>query len=99
MTDQARGSALHAVPVGPAADADANRNGLTPPQRKGGSRFISDVLVEMGFLARERVDEAVEQGKASGRAAEQLLLEAGAVTSDRPAGSTQPRSASTKAVT
>jgi type IV pilus assembly protein PilB len=83
MTDQARGSALHAVPVGPAADADANRNGLTPPQRKGGSRFISDVLVEMGFLARERVDEAVEQGKASGRAAEQLLLEAGAVTSDQ----------------
>jgi type IV pilus assembly protein PilB len=83
MTDQPRGLALRAVPNGPPGGEDTARNGLTPPERKGGSRFISDVLVEMGFLPRDRVDEAVEQGKATGRAAEQLLLEAGAITGDQ----------------
>jgi type IV pilus assembly protein PilB len=91
MTDQPRGSALHAVPDGPSEDGDLARNGLTPPERKGGSRFISDVLVEMGFLPRERVDDAVEQGKATGRAAEQLLLEAGAITGDQLARATAQR--------
>jgi type IV pilus assembly protein PilB len=83
MTDQPRGSALQAAPDAPPGDGGTARNGLTPPERKGGSRFISDVLVEMGFLPRERVEEAVQQGKATGRAAEQLLLEAGALTGDQ----------------
>jgi type IV pilus assembly protein PilB len=91
MTDQPRGSALRAVPDGTAGDGEPARNGLTPPERKGGSRFISDVLVEMGFLPRERADEAVEQGKATGRAAEQLLLEAGAITGDQLARATAQR--------
>jgi type IV pilus assembly protein PilB len=83
MTDEPRSLALRAVPDGPPGGEDTARNGLTPPERKSGSRFISDVLVEMGFLPRDRVDEAVEQGKATGRAAEQLLLEAGAITGDQ----------------
>ena len=58
-------------------------NGLTPPTKKQGSRFISDVIVEMGFLPRERVDVAVEEGKASGRSPEQVLLETGAITGDQ----------------
>jgi type IV pilus assembly protein PilB len=59
-------------------------NGLTPPHRKkAGSRFISDVIVEMEFLDRERVDGAVEEGKASGRSPEQVLLESGAITGDQ----------------
>jgi type IV pilus assembly protein PilB len=99
MTEKAGGTALRAVPGGPAAAAaaeapveDGQNNGLTPPQRKaGGSRFISDVIVEMGFLARERVDQAVEQGKATGRAAEQVLLEAAAITGDQLARATAQR--------
>src|SRR3954452_23549467 len=59
-------------------------NGLTPPHRKkAGSRFISDVIVEMEFLARERVEGAVEEGKASGRSPEQVLLESNAITGDQ----------------
>ena len=59
-------------------------NGLTPPhKKKAGSRFISDVIVEMGFLPRERVEAAVEEGKASGRSPEQVLLESGAITGDQ----------------
>jgi type IV pilus assembly protein PilB len=99
MTEQAGGPALRAVPGGPAAAAAVEPpadedpgNGLTPPQRKaGGSRFISDVIVEMGFLPRERVDQAVEQGKATGRSAEQVLLEAAAITGDQLARATAQR--------
>jgi type IV pilus assembly protein PilB len=98
MSEQTGGPALRAVPSGPAAAATAEApaedgpgNGLTPPQRKGGSRFISDVIVEMGFLARERVEQAVEQGKTTGRAAEQILLEANAITADQLARATAQR--------
>jgi type IV pilus assembly protein PilB len=98
MSEQAGGPALRAVPGGPAAAAaaeaaadNAPNTGLTPPQPRAGSRFISDVLVEMGFLPRERVDQAVEQGKATGRAAEQLLLESAAITGDQLARATAQR--------
>ncbi|MBA3298807.1 MAG: Flp pilus assembly complex ATPase component TadA, partial [Thermoleophilaceae bacterium] len=58
--------------------------GLTEPRpRGGGSRFISDVVVELGFVARERVDAAVEEGRASGRTPEQVLLDSGALTRDQ----------------
>jgi hypothetical protein len=56
---------LRAVPEGTDAVVPGS-GGLTPPHKKAGSRFISDVIVEMGFLARDRVDAAVEEGKSSG---------------------------------
>jgi type IV pilus assembly protein PilB len=86
MTDGAGGPALRAV-----ANGDSGMDGLTPPQRKAGSRFIADVLVEMGLVARERVEEAVEQGKAVGRPAEQVLLDSGVVTGDQLARATAQR--------
>ncbi len=103
MTEQSGGSVLRAVPGGLAAGGNGNgegpaasagegaSGGLTAPERRAGSRFISDVLVEMGFLSRERVDEAVKQGKAGGLSAEQLLLEAGAITGDQLARATAQR--------
>jgi type IV pilus assembly protein PilB len=98
MSEQPGGPALRAVPGGPAAVAvadtpadDPSKTGLTPPQPRAGSRFISDVIVEMGFLPRERVDQAVEQGKSTGRPAEQVLLEAAAITGDQLARATAQR--------
>src|ERR671918_1523778 len=98
MSEEAGGPALRAVPGGAAATAvaeppagDPSKTGLTPPQRRVGSRFISDVIVEMGFLPRERVDQAVEQGKSTGRSAEQVLLEAAAITGDQLARATAQR--------
>jgi type IV pilus assembly protein PilB len=88
MSEHQGGLALRAVPgpataeAPPTADHGA-ADGLTPPQSTGGSRFISDVIVEMGFLPRERVDAAVEEGRASGRAPELVLLETGAITGDQ----------------
>ena len=63
MTTEGAGpSHLRPVPAGGAASeavAQADQvdpSGLTPPQKRGGSRFISDVIVEMGFVPRERVN-------------------------------------------
>jgi len=70
-----------------AADADAtSANGFTPPRRRGkggGSRFISDVIVELGFLPQERVDAAVEEARAGGRTPEEVLVHGGALTGDQ----------------
>jgi type IV pilus assembly protein PilB len=79
---------LHPVGAETAATAAAmppsTGNGLTPPVQRGrGARFISDVIVELGFLPRERVEAAVEEGRSSGRTPEQVLLESGALTSDQ----------------
>jgi type IV pilus assembly protein PilB len=77
-----------AAPLRAVSEAEAEApapttNGITPPTKRGSSRFISDVIVEMAFLPRERVDVAVEEGKASGRSPEQVLLESGAITGDQ----------------
>jgi type IV pilus assembly protein PilB len=80
---------LRAVPAQAAAAAAAaaqsleDGTGLTPPLKRAGSRFISDVIVEMGFVERERADQAVEEAKGSGRTPEQVLVEAGALTADQ----------------
>ena len=77
-------AALRAVPDRDSdeADAQAFANGLTPP-RRGGSRLITDVIVELEFASEERVKAAVEEGKAERRAPEQILLEAGVLTGDQ----------------
>jgi type IV pilus assembly protein PilB len=82
MTEVQGGSAqLRAVP---AADPVPPVDGLTPPAPKGsGSRAITDVIVELGFLPRERVEPIVHQAKADGRTAEQALLESGVITGDQ----------------
>ena len=59
-------------------------NGLTPPTRRGGpSRFIADVIVELGFVTRERAEAAVEESRKAGKPAGQMLLEAGAISPDQ----------------
>ena len=93
MTEPPGGPApLRAVPA-PGADTaeDSGTLGLTLPKRRGGSRFISDVIVEMGFLPRERVEAAVAEGKSAGRAPEILLLESQAITADQLARATAQR--------
>jgi type IV pilus assembly protein PilB len=49
------------------------------------------VLAELEFATRERVDEAVAKGKATGRSAEQVLLEEGVVSVDQLARATAQR--------
>jgi len=78
-----------AAPLGRAGDAIA---GVTPPRRRGGAaRFISDVVVELGFVPQERVDAAVEEGKATGLSPEEVLLQSGALSADQLARATAER--------
>jgi type IV pilus assembly protein PilB len=59
-------------------------NGVTPPSRRGGSgRFLTDVLLDLGFAARERVEAAVDTSRAVGRPPERVLLEQGVITEDQ----------------
>jgi type IV pilus assembly protein PilB len=58
--------------------------GITPPTRRGGSgRFLTDVIVEMGLLDRERVDAAIDAARTAGRTPEQLLQEQAGLTQDQ----------------
>jgi type IV pilus assembly protein PilB len=66
--------------------------GITPPRRRGGAaRFISDVIVELGFLPKEKVDAAVEESRASGESPEEVLLKSGALSADQLARATAER--------
>ncbi|MBA3300296.1 MAG: Flp pilus assembly complex ATPase component TadA, partial [Thermoleophilaceae bacterium] len=98
MTDE--GPHLRPVPLDGAETAEAidipaepePGTGLVAPSQRGGrQRFLSDVIVELGFLARERVDAAVDEARASGRTPEQVLLQTGALQSDQIARATAER--------
>ena len=81
--------AAESAPARPSSDSLA---GITPPRRRGGAaRFISDVVVELGFLPKERVDGAVEEGKATGRSPEDVLVASGALSVDQLARATAER--------
>src|SRR6266516_2612840 len=81
-----------AVPATPSSDAAEGFAGITPPRRRGGAaRFISDVIVELGFLPQARVDAAVEEGKATGRSPEEVLLQSGVLSADQLARATGER--------
>jgi type IV pilus assembly protein PilB len=66
--------------------------GITAPRRRGGAaRFISDVVVELGFVPKERVESAVEEGKATGRSPEDVLLQSGALSFEQLSRATAER--------
>jgi type IV pilus assembly protein PilB len=58
--------------------------GLTPPQVRGrSSGFVTDVLVDQGYVDDGRAREAIEAARTAGKPPERLLVEQGAVTSDQ----------------
>ncbi|MDX6649438.1 MAG: type pilus assembly protein PilB [Solirubrobacteraceae bacterium] len=60
--------------------------GITAPSRRGGSgRFLTDVVVEMGFVDRQAVDAAIDAARTAGRTPEQVLQEQGSLTQDQVA--------------
>ena len=57
--------------------------GITKPRHPGGpARFLTDVIVDLGLVDRERVAHAVEEGRRSGKLPEEVLMEQGALTAD-----------------
>ena len=76
----AEGAALAQEP----APSEGPETGLIPPTRRGGgARFISDVIVELGFVPAERVKAAVEEAKSAAQTPEQILVEAGDLTPEQ----------------
>ncbi len=68
----------------PAAGKQKRTNGITTPSRRGGSgRVLTDVIVDLGFVEREAMDEAVEMAHSAGSAAERVLLSTGAITEEQ----------------
>src|SRR5687767_13719892 len=57
--------------------------GVTRPRHPGGpARFLTDVIVDLGLVPRDRVAAAVEEGRRTGKMPEEVLVEQGALTSD-----------------
>jgi type IV pilus assembly protein PilB len=58
--------------------------GLTPPQARGrSSGFVTDVLVDLGFVDEARARQAIEEARGAGLPPERLLLQQGAVGADQ----------------
>jgi type IV pilus assembly protein PilB len=65
---------------------------LTPPRRRGGARrSLPDVLVELGFISVERMQEVLTQASQAGRSAEEILREEGELSSEQLARATAER--------
>src|SRR5204863_2830667 len=57
--------------------------GITRPSRRSSTpRFLTDVIVEMGFATRPEVDAAIETARSTGATPERVLLEKGVLTGD-----------------
>ncbi len=57
--------------------------GITRPSRRGSSsRFLTDVIVDMGLVSRGQVEEAIESSRSLGTTPERVLLDGGALTQD-----------------
>ncbi|HWO15156.1 MAG TPA: ATPase, T2SS/T4P/T4SS family, partial [Solirubrobacterales bacterium] len=69
----------------PSLDATpAGTPGLTPPvARRRSTGFVTDVLVDLGFVDDNRARLAIEEARTAARPPEQLLLEQGAISGDQ----------------
>ncbi len=58
--------------------------GLTPPLQRGRhSGFVTDVLVDLGFVGDDVARTAIEASRTAGRPPERLMIEQGAITADQ----------------
>ncbi len=63
---------------------DAVDDGITGPMRRGHSGvFVTDVIVELGYATRERVDEVIDEARGAGRSPEVLLRERNIINSEQ----------------
>src|SRR3954449_8226712 len=81
-SDAASEAPVPTVTPAPSNERPPDWNGVTPPRRTGGgsARFLTDVIVELGFVDRPRVEQAVEAARATGTTPEQVLLDQGSLS-------------------
>ena len=69
----------------PALDPGAGGTpGLTPPVARGrSSGFVTDVLVDLGYVSDDVARQAIENARTAGRPPERLMVEQGAINADQ----------------
>jgi type IV pilus assembly protein PilB len=78
------GTHLHAVDGAAEPEVESGTPGLVPPRRRGGTgRFLTDVLIERGYINREAVELAIEKAREAGVTPEHLLLGQHAITPEQ----------------
>ena len=59
-------------------------NGITTPSRRGGSgRVLTDVIVDLGFVERDRLEQALESATEQGSSPEHVLVSDGVLSEDQ----------------
>jgi type IV pilus assembly protein PilB len=67
----------------PVAPQDGGMYGITKPSATGSSqRFLTDVILAMGFASQRQIDDALETSRTSGTTPESVLLQNNAITPD-----------------
>ncbi len=75
--------AVDAEATAGAAETDAPV-GVTRPRSRGGSgRFLTDVIVELGYADAERVQRAIEEARSAGVPPEKVLVDERVITSEQ----------------
>jgi hypothetical protein len=71
--------------AGPGSGAPLSGAGVTPPSLSGaGRRFLSDILVELGFVTEDQAEHAVQTARNPGQPTpEKVLLKSGAISEDQ----------------
>ena len=63
---------------------EAASDGVTAPMHRGHSgMFVTDVIVELGYATRERVDEVINEARVAGRSPEALLRDHNVIDGDQ----------------
>jgi type IV pilus assembly protein PilB len=71
------------IPLKPAGTNGPVADGITKPRQAGGpARFLTDVIVDLGLVPRDRVVAAIDEARRSGRMPEDVLLEQALLTAD-----------------
>src|SRR6478672_12901292 len=91
MTNRQRPGYLRPVPTAGEAAAklpdpahEHVESGITPPTRRGHSGvFVTDVIVELGYATRQRVDEVITEARVAGKTPEAVLREHNVIDADQ----------------
>ncbi len=71
------------IPLKPVPSHPGSPDGITKPRHPGGpARFLTDVIVDLSLVERDRVASAIDEGRRSGKMPEDVLIEQGALTAE-----------------
>lgn len=72
------------IPLKPVpSHSGSSPDGITKPRHPGGpARFLTDVIVDLGLVERDRVASAIDEGRRTGKMPEDVLIEQGVLTAE-----------------